>query len=95
MSTDSTKYKSSFYYSNNLSDGIGVRCIKNSSSIKLPTVVIDSVSKGIKKPKVYAHIVKANGGSVSKVGVCYALTANAGFVRQCSFNYIYSKQICM
>ena len=95
MSTDSTKYKSSFYYSNNLSDGIGVRCIKNSSSIKLPTVVIDSVSKGIKKPKVYAHIVKANGGSVSKVGVCYALTANAGLSDNVVLTtYIQNRFVC-
>ncbi len=95
MSTDSTKYKSSFYYSNNLSDGIGVRCIKNSSSIKLPTVVIDSVSKGIKKPKVYGHIVNANGGTVSKVGVCYALTANVGLSDNVILTtYIQNRFVC-
>jgi len=78
LSTDSAKYKSSFYYSSETTSAMGIRCIKNSSSIKLPTVVIDSVSKGSKRPKVYGRIVSSNEGTITKVGVCYATTVNTG-----------------
>lgn len=76
LSVDSTKYKPGFYFQNDAKHCAGIRCIKNTTNIKLPIVVIDSISSITGKPIVYAHISDKNNGIISKVGICYSLNSN-------------------
>jgi len=80
---DSTVYKSQFYQwddlhkYNDLSNiRLSVRCIKNTDNLKLPTVVIDSVSLITPKPTVYGRVTDTNNGTIIKAGICYSQTVN-------------------
>jgi uncharacterized protein (TIGR02145 family) len=80
---DSTKSKSGYFswdfktkYNNLSYIALSVRCIKNSVNLKLPTVVIDSISLKTPKPTVYGRVTDKGNGFIGKVGICYGQNNN-------------------
>jgi uncharacterized protein (TIGR02145 family) len=62
---------------NNLSGvRLSIRCIKNKDDLKLPTVVIDSVSTTTPKPVVYGRVKDNGKGNIKRVGICYGKNTN-------------------
>lgn len=76
LSIDSTNYKPGFYFKTDARQCAGLRCIKNSTDIKLATVKIDSISSQTGKPVVHARIFDPSIGTISQVGVCYSTKSN-------------------